>query len=123
MVLAVILLITCSSTSYAQDQKKKKQLPEGPKILWREPTDIASRNLLLGPGGAKMKPDISRLTFIKEEKGGYSKKYRVKDAQGRVWVAKIGKEAQSETAAVRLVWAVGYVSEINYLEPRVTIEG
>lgn len=70
-----------------------------------------------------MKPDLSRLTFIKEEKGGYSKKYRVKDAKGRVWVAKLGKEAQSETAAVRLVWAVGYVSEINYLVPRVTIEG
>jgi hypothetical protein len=46
----------------------------------------------------------------------------VKDARGRVWVAKIGKEAQSETAAVRLVWAVGYVSEINYLAPRVTID-
>ena len=38
-------------------------------------------------------------------------------------MAKLGKEAQSETAAVRLVWAVGYVSEINYLVPRVTIEG
>jgi hypothetical protein len=123
LVLAVVFVLTCSSEFYSQDQKKKKQLPEGPRILWREPTDIASRNLLLGPGGGKMKPDISRLTFIKEEKGGYSKKYRVKDARGRVWVAKIGKEAQSETAAVRLVWAVGYVSEINYLEPRVTIEG
>jgi hypothetical protein len=50
-----------------------------------------------------MKPDLSRVTFIKEEKGGYSKKYRIKDAQVRVWVAKLGKEAQSETAAVRLV--------------------
>ncbi|MCA1577618.1 MAG: hypothetical protein LC794_09690 [Acidobacteria bacterium] len=70
-----------------------------------------------------MKPDLSRITFVKEETGGYSKKYRVKDGKGRVWVAKIGKEAQSETAAVRLVWAVGYVSEINYLVPRVTIEG
>jgi hypothetical protein len=47
----------------------------------------------------------------------------VRDGKGRVWVAKIGKEAQSETAAVRLVWAAGYVTEINYLAPKATIEG
>jgi len=70
-----------------------------------------------------MKPDLRKVTFIKEETGGYSTKYRVRDASGREWVAKIGKEAQSETAAVRLVWAVGYMTEINYLVPRLNIEG
>ena len=44
-----------------------------------------------------MKPDLSRITFVKEEKGGYSKKYRVKDGQGRTWVAKLGKEASGNT--------------------------
>ena len=130
--LAILLVVSFANVAYAQDKdkgsrdkgkKEKKQMPQGTPLLWREPTDIGSRNLLLGPGGEQMKPDLTRITFIKEETGGYSKKYRVKDAQGRVWVAKIGKEAQSETAAVRLVWAVGYVSEINYLAPRVTIEG
>jgi len=29
-----------------------------------------------------MKPDISQFTFFKEQSGGYSKKYRVKDAKG-----------------------------------------
>jgi hypothetical protein len=106
-----------------KDKKEKEAPPQGTPVLWREPADIASRDLLLGPGGERMKPDVSSITFVKEEKGGYSKKYRVKDAKGRTWVAKLGKEAQSETAAVRLVWAVGYVSEINYLVPRVTIEG
>ena len=122
----VVLLVSCSTVAFSQDgdkEKKKKELPQGTAVLWREPTNIDSRDLLLGPGGETMKPDVSRITFVKEEKGGYSKKYRVKDAKGRVWVAKIGKEAQSETAAVRLVWAVGYVTEINYLVPRVTIEG
>jgi hypothetical protein len=70
-----------------------------------------------------MKPDLSRVTFIKQETGGYSTKYRVRDGSGRVWVAKIGKEAQSETAAVRLLWAIGYSTEINYLVPRLNIEG
>jgi hypothetical protein len=70
-----------------------------------------------------MKPDLRRIKFIKEEKGGHSQKFRIRDAAGREWVAKVGKEAQSETAAVRLVWAVGYESEINYLVPRLTIPG
>src|SRR5919112_3818489 len=122
----VVLLVSCSTVAFSQDgdkEKKKKELPQGTAVLWREPTDIDSRDLLLGPGGETMKPDVSRLTFVKEEKGGYSKKYRVKDAKGRVWVAKVGKEAQSETAAVRLVWAVGYHTEINYLVPRLKVEG
>ena len=131
LILAVMLFVSSAAVTPAQDKdndkdkdkKEKKQLPQGEPVLWREPSDIGSRDLLLGPGGAAMKPDLSRITFIKEEKGGYSKKYRVKDGQGRVWVAKLGKEAQSETAAVRLVWAVGYVSEINYLVPSLTIEG
>ncbi|HEV2764086.1 MAG TPA: hypothetical protein VGV38_13970 [Pyrinomonadaceae bacterium] len=106
-----------------KDDKKKKAPPTGTPVLWREPTDIATRNLLLGPGGEAMKPDWSKLTFIREETGGYSKKYRVRDAAGRVWVAKIGKESQSETAASRLVWAAGYYSEVQYLAPSATIEG
>jgi hypothetical protein len=123
-VVTVVLILSCATVAYSQDEKKKKkEVPQGTPVLWREPGDIASRDLLLGPGGERMKPDLSRITFVKEEKGGYSKKYRVKDGRGRTWVAKIGKEAQSETAAVRLVWGVGYVSEINYLVPRLTIEG
>ena len=70
-----------------------------------------------------MRPDLRQLTVLKEEKGGYSKKYRVRDASGREWVAKIGKEAQSETAAVRLLWGLGYVTEVNYLAPQVTLPG
>ena len=122
---AFILVLSLSFPALAaKDKAKKKQgLPKGTSVLWREPSDIASRDLYLGPGGAEMRPRLHRLKFIKEEKGGYSKKFRVRDGAGREWVAKIGKEAQSETAAVRLLWAVGYVTEINYLVPRVTIPG
>jgi len=79
-------------------------------VLWRAPEDIPSRDLYLGPGGERMRPDLSRVTFVKDETGGYSTKFRVRDGAGREWVAKVGKEAQSETAAVRLVWAVGHTS-------------
>ncbi len=124
-VLAIMLALTFTSPALAtqKNDKKKEAPPRGTPVLWREPVDIASRDLFLGPGGTAMRPDLRRVTFIKEETGGYSTKYRVRDGAGREWVAKVGKEAQSETAAVRLVWAVGYETEINYLAPRLTIEG
>ncbi|HEX8634786.1 MAG TPA: hypothetical protein VF703_11615 [Pyrinomonadaceae bacterium] len=122
---AACLLVSGASQGRALQEKseKKKGAPAGTPVLWQEPEDIASRNLLWGAGGARMRPDVRRLTFIKEEKGGFSKKYRVRDAAGRVWVAKVGKEAQSETAATRLLWAAGYMTEITYLIPRVSIPG
>ena len=123
LVLPLIVLTFLSLEVNVGAFKDKKQNPKGTPVLWKEPADIASRNLMAGPGGAEMRPDLRRITFIKEEKGGYSKKYRVKDASGREWVAKIGKEAQSETAAVRLLWGIGYLTEVNYLVPRVTIPG
>ncbi len=112
----------------AQDKKAKAEAEAAAAaravpVLWRAPDDIAARDLLAGPGGEAMRPDLRRVTFLKEEKGGYSTKYRVKDARGREWVAKVGKEAQSETAAVRLLWAVGYSTEVNYLVPRLTVNG
>jgi hypothetical protein len=103
--------------------KKVKEIPRGIPVMWRAPANIGSRNLYLGPGGAAMRPDLRFIRFIKEENGGYSKKFRIRDGSGREWVAKIGKEAQSETAAVRLLWAAGYETEINYLIPLLTIPG
>ena len=120
---AALALFGLVASASAKDKKEKKPSPVGPPVLWRAPDDLPSRDLFLGPGGAAMRPDLGRVTFLKEETGGFSKKYRVRDAAGREWVAKLGKEAQAETAAVRLVWAVGYVTEINYLAPCVRIEG
>jgi len=108
----------------AQDKDKdKKKEYSGTPVFWHEPTDIASRNLLIGAGGDQMKPDLSRVTFIEQKEGGYSTKFRVKDAAGNEWIAKIGKEAQPDTAANRLLWALGYETEIAYLVPKLTIEG
>lgn len=119
--LLIIILFGCPSLSPAQ--KNHNEDRTGTPILWREPVGIEARNLLTGAGGDAMKPDLSQVTFIKDETGGYSTKYRVRDGAGNVWVAKVGKEAQSETASNRLVWAVGYETEIVYLIPHLTIEG
>src|SRR4051812_2070017 len=92
IIINLSLILVLSLSTYAGDDKKKKETATGTPVLWRDPGDIASRNLFLGPGGEAMKPDLTHITFIKEETSGYSKKYRVRDGQGRVWVAKLGKE-------------------------------
>lgn len=124
----MVLMLALPFAASAQDDKNKKDKSDkkevtGTPVFWREPTDIQTRNLILGAGGEAMKPDITKLTVIEEVKGGYSKKYRVKDAKGNEWVAKLGKESQPDTAANRLVWALGYETEIAYLVPKATIEG
>jgi len=119
--LLAALLLNCSVI--LAKQKKKDSATEGTPILWQEPVDITTRDLYLGPGGEGMKPDLRQVTFVEEKSGGYSKKYEVRDGAGRRWIAKIGKEAQSDTTANRLLWAVGYVTEIAYLAPRVEIQG
>ena len=122
----LLLLLALPVSVAAQDKdkdKKEKKVYTGTPVMWRAPEDIAQRNLLLGAGGDEMKPDISRITYIEDKTGGYSKKYRVKDAKGNEWIAKIGKEAQSDTAANRLLWALGYETEIAYLIPKLRIEG
>jgi len=108
--------------SKSKDKNAKKELT-GKPVMWHDPADIASRNLILGAGGEEMKPDISKITFIEDKPGGYSKKYRVRDAKGNEWIAKIGKEAQPDTAANRLLWALGYETEVAYLVPKLKIEG
>lgn len=115
-----ILVVSLPANSY---QDKKKEAPPGTPILWREPVDIASRNLYLGPGGESMKPDLSKITLIEEKESSAAAKYRVRDGSNREWVVKVGGEAQAETAAGRLVWAAGYYTDINYFVARAEIQG
>jgi hypothetical protein len=124
-ILSLILLSTAVLPAQAQKDKSKKPkiVYNGAPVLWRAPEDIATRNLLLGAGGDAMKPNLTRVTFLEDRPGGYSKKYRVRDASGNEWIAKLGKEAQPDTAANRLIWAIGYEPEIAYLVPKLTIEG
>lgn len=120
----LLLMLALPVSALAQDKDKKdKKAPTGTPVFWRAPEDIEQRNLLLGAGGDEMKPDVSRLTFIEQKTGGFSTKYRVKDAKGNEWIAKVGKEAQTDTAANRLLWALGYETEIAYLIPKAKIEG
>ena len=121
--LTLVLLLVSVETGVAQDkdkEKKKSDRPAGKPMLW-EQVDVANRDLYYGPGGEAMQPDLSKVEFIEEDKSGHNKKYRIRDAKGMEWVAKLGREAQPETAAVRILYGLGYKTEINYLVPKITI--
>jgi len=119
----IVIALPAAGISQTDKDKKEKKTYTGTPVLWNDPTDIQSRNLLLGAGGESMKPNISQVTFVEQKSGGYSTKYRVKDGAGNEWIAKIGREAQTDTAANRILWALGYETEIAYLVPHLKIEG
>jgi hypothetical protein len=121
--LPFLILLVSVAAGVAQDKdkdKKKSSEPAGKPVLW-EQVNVAERDLYNGPGGEAMKPDLSKVDFIEEDTSGHNKKYRIRDAKGTEWIAKLGSEAQPETAAVRILYGLGYRTEINYLVPSITI--
>jgi hypothetical protein len=118
---AALVVAVLATTGFSQKHRQFTSA-SGRAVIWQK-VDVGSQDTYLGPGGATMQPDLSRIEFVKKETGGYSTKFRIRDGSGNEWVAKVGKEAQSETAAVRLLSSLGYVTEINYLVPRLTIPG
>jgi len=93
-----------------------------PVVLWRDPADIASRNLLYGPGGKEHAP-TGKFKFVAEGKEGATPKFDVVDEQGVTWRVKVGPEARAETAASRLLWAAGYFADEDYYVPELRVEG
>ena len=91
-------------------------------VMWT-PVAIEQRNLYHGAGGTAMRPNLRRVRFIEKDTGGNNLKYRISDGSGRIWIAKIADESQAEVAANRLMYGVGYGTEIDYLVPRLTIPG
>jgi hypothetical protein len=92
-----------------------------PAVLWREPKDVASRDLFYGPGGRNHAPPSKKFTFVKEDAAGSNPKFVVRDDNGVRWKIKLGSEAKPEVAATRLVWAVGYFSDEDYFLPDIRI--
>ncbi|HTB13319.1 MAG TPA: hypothetical protein VK752_17175 [Bryobacteraceae bacterium] len=91
--------------------------------LWVDPGDIQSRNLFYGPGGKQHQPNGTTFTFVDEDLDGTNPKYNVKDQDGVKWKIKLGAEAKPETAATRLVWAVGYFVNEDYFLPDLHVTG
>jgi hypothetical protein len=121
--LAIVGTLTLEGFSTTKYKKKQKnQHAKSAAVLWRDPGDIRNRDLYYGPGSKDLAP-APPYRFIKEDKEGGMPKFDVEDAHGVKWRVKLGPEAQSETAASRLVWAVGYNAEESYYLDQVRVDG
>jgi hypothetical protein len=111
-------------------RKKGKEMHESDQaisgraniLLWSPPTDIRRRNLFYGPGGKEHQPSTA-FTFVKEDLDGTSPKFIVRSQDGTKWKVKLGPEAQPETVATRLIWAVGYRADEDYFLPLFHVKG
>ncbi|PYV73056.1 MAG: hypothetical protein DMG97_12075 [Acidobacteria bacterium] len=90
-------------------------------VLWADPGDLRSRDLFWGPGGKDRQPALP-VEFLAEDLKGNSPKFEVRDSDGKKWTAKLGLEAKPETAAARLLWAVGYSANENYFVPNLQVK-
>jgi hypothetical protein len=98
-------------------EKLKAEIRESSQVIfWRDPTDIATRNLLYGQGGEAHQPH-GTFTFDQEDLDGTNPKFTVRDQDGMKWKVKLGTEARPETVASRLVWAAGYYANEDYFVP------
>jgi len=104
------------------DVNEQKVRHEKEPILWRAPQNIASMDLFYGPGSKESQPQ-GPFVFIEEVKSGTNPKFEVRDSKGVVWRAKLGEEVRPETAATRLVWAVGYFVDEGYWVPEIVVRG
>jgi hypothetical protein len=118
----VVPLILVALGFYGQQLTKAQDADTGSPaaVIWRDPGNIAEKDLHYGPGAAHLAP-AAPFTFLREVRSGESPKFEVRDARGVKWVVKLGEEAQAEAVATRLVWSVGYFAEEAYYFKRVQI--
>jgi len=86
-----------------------------------DPVDIQSRNLLYGQGGKEHQPSGTIFSFVDEDLDGTNPKFNVKSDDGVKWKIKLGAETRPETAASRLLWAVGYFVNEDYFLPKLNV--
>jgi hypothetical protein len=120
-----VLILSVQFSTFAKKgaASREENIVNGSTVLWREPVDIASRNLFYGPGGKEHEPPHGMFTFLKEDLGGTNPKLVVRDQDGVKWKVKLGLEARPETVATRLVWAVGYFANEDYFVQEMQIQG
>jgi hypothetical protein len=93
-------------------------------LFWQEQGDIEALDLYYGPGGREGAPDpAGKFKFIRRITKGASTKYVVEDGRRRKWMVKLGVEAKPETAATRILWAMGYPADETYFVKRARIVG
>lgn len=118
-VFALLFVISLFSVVVTAQDEKAVAIPSD-VIIW-EPVDIKSRDLFRGPTSEGIVPALDKMEFIGRQQGGNNLKFRLKDSNGREWVAKVADESQAEVAATRLLWAIGYKTEVDQIVKSLSI--
>jgi hypothetical protein len=114
MALAAAAVAAVLTASQPQPKAGRASLDE----LWRDPGNIAAKDLRFGRGGKALMPSAAvEYVFKDSDRTGYSAGYDVEDPQGRTWDVKTGDEGQTEVITSRLLWAVGYHQPVVYFVP------
>jgi len=119
-VLAPLLTVSCVLV-LAEPKKGSKESANDTPVLWQDPVDITTRDLVMGAGGAEHQPK-GPFKFVKEDTKGTNPKYVIEGGDGVKWKLKLGEEAHPETAASRIVWAVGYYADTEYFIPDIKVD-
>jgi hypothetical protein len=128
LTLLIAFAICSLPVAFPKDEKKRQPVKENSSlsergVLWQDPVNIESRNLFYGIGGKEHEPPAGVFTFLEEDLDGTSPKIEVRDQNGVKWKVKLGAEARPETAAARLVWAAGYVTNEDYFVESLKVQG
>jgi hypothetical protein len=124
--LTIAVLFSSASASAQKHAKHfiaKQKNAEEAAVLWQEPKDIETRNLFYGPGGKRDEPRSIQFTYEEEDVKGTNPKFDVRDQDGVKWKVKLGEEAEPETVATRLLWAVGYAANEDYFLRKIQVSG
>jgi len=122
LTIAALTISTLTAPAFLIAKKAAKEARNAAPVLWQEPGDVSARDTVYGPGGPEHQPH-GPFKFVKEEMEGSSPKFVITDADGTKWKVKLDSEAHPETAASRLVWAVGYFADEEYYLPSFQVQG
>lgn len=90
-------------------------------LLWHDPGEIGRLDLMSGQGGKDKQP-VPPFKFESEDMHGTNPKFNVRDANGTKWRVKLGDEARPEVTASRLLWAMGYFVNDDYVLESAKVE-
>jgi hypothetical protein len=122
--LGVLVVATAAAVLTASQSTNPKSRRASIDELWKDPGNIAARDLRWGRGGKALMPSAdTEFAFKGTDTTGYSAGYDVVDPKGRKWDVKTGDEGQTEVMASRLLWAIGYHQPVVYFVPEWRMKG
>lgn len=97
-----VIAVAVSAEACARVLQTPLQQPNAAVMaeLWREPSDLESRDLYHGVGGPELIPQPVTYTFVAHKTTGKNPGYDVRDPEGRLWAVKLGEESQSESPVI-----------------------